>query len=144
MAAIATVTVACKLPHGLLLQLQKPVEVAEPTQSNPERKVTRYERFGKVVRISGCAIPMDRPSSKELRGGYALTRDVDADFFSKWLEQNKEHPAVEGGFIFASEQPAAIDKYVDRYADKLTGLEPADPQNLPVEFRKIETASVGG
>lgn len=144
MAATATVTVACKLPHGLLLQLQKAVEAAEPTQSNPERKVTRYERFGKVVRINGCAIPMDRPSSKELRGGYALTRDVDAEFFSKWLEQNKEHPAVEGGFIFASEQPAVLDRHLERNATRRTGLEPADPNDLPAEFRKIETASVGG
>lgn len=140
----ATVTVACKLPHGLLLQLQRPITIAEPTTTNPDRTVTRYERFGKVIPINGCAIPMDRPSSKELRGGYALTRDVDADFFSKWLEQNKGLSAVEGGFIFASEQPAVIDKYINQGADKRTGMEPADPQNLPAEFRKIETANAGG
>ncbi|MGO4738639.1 hypothetical protein AB4099_18975 [Bosea sp. 2KB_26] len=138
-----TVTVACKLPHGLILQLQEPREVAEPTQASPDRKVTRYERVGKVVAIAGCALHMDRPSAKQVIGGFALTHGVDAAFFAKWLDQNKELPAVEGGFIFAAEKMGTLEGQIAKGEKRRTGMEPADPKALPAEFRQVETASVG-
>lgn len=136
-----TVTVACKLPHGLVLQLQEPRQVAEPTQTAPDRKVTRYERVGKSVVINGCALHNDRPSSKQVMGGFALTHGVDAAFFNQWMKENEQHPAVEGGFIFAASRIEAVEAQIAKGASRLTGMEPADPKGLPAEFRKIETAN---
>lgn len=39
--------------------------------------------------------------------GYALTKNVDADFFALWLEQNKDAPYVQNKLIFA--MPNATD-----------------------------------
>lgn len=136
-----TVTVACKLPHGLILQLQEPREVAEPTQTSPDRKVTRYERVGKTITIAGCALHNDRPTQKQVMGGFALTHGIDASFFSKWLEQNAQHPAVEGGFIFAAGKMETVETQIAKGEKRRTGMEPADPKKLPAEFRQIETAN---
>lgn len=138
-----TVTIACKLPHGLLLQLQREVEVSEPTQTAPERKVKRWEKTGQSYAVKGFAQHLDAPQVTAVVGGFALTHGIPADFAKKWFEQNKDHSAVEGGFIFIAETPNDAQSYAEKHAGKKSGFEAADPKDLPREFRRqIETADV--
>ncbi|HEX2753729.1 MAG TPA: hypothetical protein VHP34_11615 [Alphaproteobacteria bacterium] len=136
-----TVTVACKLPHGLQLQLQKSEEISEVVMGGGSRKVTRWEKIGKTVTIKGWAHHAEKAPGAPISGGFALTSGVDADFFEEWLKQNASHPAVENGFIFASAKQADVESHTKLCAKDMTGFEPHDPQNPTPEFkRRIETA----
>lgn len=137
----ATVTVACKLPHGLELQLQRSYESSEPVMGGGSRTVTHWERYGKPVIIKGWAQHHAEAPVAAISGGFALTSGVDSEFFAKWLEQNKDHSAVAGGFIFASEKHANVVDHTNVMADERTGFERHDPKNPTPEFkRRIETA----
>jgi hypothetical protein len=66
------VTIACKLPNGLVLRLS-----AAGRRTGP-----RY-----VVKGS--------------EGGYALTEGIPKDFWERWLRQNKDAPCVVKKLVFA-------------------------------------------
>lgn len=129
-----TVTVACKLPHGLVLQLQEPYKVDEDVMGGGKKEVTRFRRTGDVVVIEGCAVKMGEPHDKHLASGFALTHGVDADFFAKWMEQNKDLTPVARGMIFAFEKPGSTIAEARNRSGELSGLEPVDPKRLPAEF----------
>lgn len=134
-----TVVVACKLPHGLLLQLQREIEVAEPSPSDPGRKVKRHERFGETHAIAGCARPVGADGDfAPVAGGYGLTYDIPRDFWETWLRQNAELPAVVNGFIFAHGKAAETRAQAKAGEAGLSGLEPVNPNKLPDEFRAVK------
>ncbi len=137
----ATVTVASKLPHGLVLQLQEDMKLTQMFNGEP-RDVIVKARVGECVVLKGFAYPVGAPPPVQLAGGYALTPNVPAEFWAKWLAQNAEHPAVKGGFVFAHEKADAAAGQARERKDVLSGFEPANPSKLPNEFRRtIETAS---
>jgi len=139
----STVTVACKLPHGLVLQLQTMVEREEPVMGGGIRKVKQAVRTGEKILIAGFARPVNPEGEHEfapLVGGFGLTHDVPADFFDQWLAQNAELDAVKRGFIFAAERSAEVKAQARDHRDHLSGLEPISPSRLPNEFQKIKPA----
>lgn len=138
-----TVSVACKLPHGLILQHQKAEKLNEPVMGGGTREVTRYVRTGKTVVIKGFSLPSGAAPPSAALGGYAITHGVEADFFTEWLKQNQEMDIVQQGLIFAHEKPAEVEKFAKDNRAVLSGLEPIDPNGLPAEFRRvIKTAEV--
>lgn len=84
-----TVTVACKLPHGMLMQ------VGEET-----------------LHLNGCC---EGNSS----GDYGLTVQVDADFWQAWLVANKEHDVVMNGLVYviADTKTSTIKRKVKKKTD---------------------------
>jgi hypothetical protein len=140
-----TVTVACKLPHGLELRLFNMIDQTEAAPSGTFRKVKRAEPIPGSVIIKGYLDRYDwrkTPAPPAIGGSFALTRGVDADFFAKWLAQNKDLAAVENGLIYAHEEEASVGDFVKEHAGITNGLEPMDPSNLPREFRgQIKTYS---
>lgn len=140
MAGSVTVTVACKLPHGLILRLYDMVDFDEPAAGGGYRTIKRAQpRPGQVVikgylsRYRGASIqPLAESSS------YALTHGVDKDFFDRWLVDNKDNPAVVNKLIFASDKPETVQGIAREHAKVRTGLEPINPSRLP---RGIETAT---
>lgn len=134
-----TVVVACKLPHGLVLQLQREISVSEPSPSDPGRKVARFERHGETHTLNGCARPVGVDGDfAETAGGYGLTFDIPADFWAAWLEQNAELPAVKNGFVFAHERAREVRAKAKAGEAGLSGLEPVNPKKLPDEFRSVK------
>ncbi len=97
-----TVTVGCKLPNGLHLELGG-------------------QRFA-TLRGTNAA---------EIVGGHGITRDVDADLFAGWMEQNKDLPMVKNGFIFGSAKTSDVIAEAKEHVDEKTGLEELDPNALP-------------
>lgn len=93
----ATVTVGCKIPNGLHLDLG-----------------------GKRVTLNGS-------HSSRVIGGYGLTEGVPADFFEAWLQTYADSPAVTNGLVFAQENAADVRAQALDQADIRTGLEPLDP-----------------
>lgn len=123
-----TVVVACKMPNGMILHLQEEYTDHEQTP-NGVRDVKRHRKIGDGVFVAGCAMPVGvpNPPKKSIVGGYALTRGVDAEFWTKWLEQNKDAPYVRNGIIFAMPSRDAAEEKADEQEAIKSGLEPLDP-----------------
>src|SRR5438874_748637 len=95
-----TVTVCCKLPHGLILHLDDWRDVQEAT---PLGNVTVKRAFRRpnAIEIKGCARPFGEGHDVVLTGGYGLTHGVDAEFWNEWLSTHKDFAPVKSGAIFA-------------------------------------------
>jgi len=124
-----TVTVACKLPHGLMLEIVDPavfvdVDPKVGVQARPP---------GERIHIKGCARPVGVPLSEDapqVVGGYALTPGVPAQFWERWMEQNKNAPFVTSNLIFAHRKAGdAVAESKEKRAVRsgLEGLTPDKP-----------------
>ena len=141
-----TVTVACKLPTGLVMQLYQMQDVDEPLMAGGYRTVKRAfpetkPGFSQSVKLNGSARRVGRDSPHEIRNGVGLTFGVDADFFNEWMKRNADADFVRKGLIFAQTKTTEVDAQARDQQSLKTGMEPIDPKNLPAEFKnKIETA----
>jgi hypothetical protein len=136
-----TVTVACKIPNGLMLQVFVSTDAEEPVMGGGSRKI-KQAHVAQRVRINGPAVPEGRGSPYPIFYDYALTHGVDADLFAKWLEQNKDSDFVTKGFVKAAAKAFDLEVFAKEHADAKTGLERLNRKDLPPEFRqKIEPAT---
>lgn len=133
-----TVTVACKLPNGLQLQLQRFEERPSQIYGGGVRMERIAIFYGPVVIVGGTASPYGMHPKHRMSNGYALTPNVDAEFFAKWVEQNKELEVVEKQMIFAMAKDDSLVSKTKEMEKVRTGLEPVDPENPPAAFRKIK------
>lgn len=135
----ATVTVACKLPHGLVLRVFDKASVHEPMPGGGTKPVARFQPRPQTVAIKGY-LNKYKPGLPPAAVGssYALTHGVDKEFFDEWMKQNAEHDAVLNGLIFADEKNDTVNGLVKDNADTRSGFEPVDPTKLP---RRIESYS---
>lgn len=124
------VTVACKLPSGLFLQLHEMVEVSEPVIGGTTRLVMRARPRGNPVRINGFSMPRGVAIPRSTFGGFGLTYNVPRDFFEEWLHQNADNPAVEQRLIFAHERHDYAQSMAAERKDSKSGLEPLDPTKV--------------
>ncbi|MGF6604585.1 hypothetical protein P3T23_009341 [Paraburkholderia sp. GAS448] len=99
----ATVTVACRLPQGLHLDIVKHGEVR------------------KRVTLAGS-------NSTQAVAGFGITEHVPKDFFDRWLADHRELPAVKNGLIFAHEKKDSVEARATERTDLKSGLEPLDPK----------------
>jgi hypothetical protein len=143
-----TVTVACKIPCGLILQVYASEDWQEAVMGGGHRTAKRAfvnPKF-KPVKINGPARAIGKDLPHEIRNGVGLTHGVDADLFAAWLEQNKDSDFVVKGMVFANVKPSEVDAVAKDHITLKSGLERIDPNNLPDEFRrgsnKITTADV--
>lgn len=121
----ATVTIACKIPNGLELQLCKRDDYDEETPSGTRRRI-RYVKVGEIVVVRGPANPVGNPNAKAvpLVGGYALTHGVSADFWKEWRDQNEANPLVVGHMIFAQPKRDSARDQAAEQGSLRSGLEP--------------------
>lgn len=122
-----TVTVACKLPHGLFLE-----NVGEDGSKHR-------------IKVNGARLPLDGKGRErrlfDLEGSYGLTPGVPADFWARWASENAKYPPFAKGMIFAQVQTASAEaqaRELDGDAITRTGLEPLNPDGDP------RTRSVAG
>ena len=120
------ITVACKLPNGLHLDLSK------------DGQRTRFT-------LRGNALPRgaDRDDSKEyprVIGGFALT-EIPKLFWDAWFATHKEIPAVRNGLIFARAKPADTAAMAAEKAELRSGMEPLDPKKPAKDIAKLEDAA---
>jgi len=106
MSEAKTVSVGCKLPHGLHLDL-------------------KMKGGGDPVRVT-----LKGANAARIVGGYGITENVDGEFMRAWLAKNAKHPAVVNGQIFIHEDARAAESIAKERRDDAstrTGLEPIDP-----------------
>jgi hypothetical protein len=119
-----TVTVGCKLPHGLELRVFEMEERDEAVIGGGTRVVKVARSAGTSVQINGNAVPHGQAPRHQIVGGFAITSGVDADFWAKWLEQNKDSAIVKSGLIFAAAKAEDIKTEGCNRAKIKSGLEP--------------------
>jgi hypothetical protein len=130
------VTVACKLPAGLVLRLYNMVPSEEPVLGGGVRKTTiaEYDAAAGEYRLKGYAAPHgERPDARIIGGmtGFALTPGIARDFGERWLKANADLPAVKNGLIFASDKEDHVVGLSKDQKGLSNGLEPIDPKNPP-------------
>lgn len=102
-----TVTVGCKLPHGLVLQLQ----------GNKQRVTLRGANSNTVVGVDG----------KVVRGSCGYTQ-VDSDFATAWLKAYAQTTMVSKGLIFIEKSQKDAAAHAAELEPEKTGFEPVDPE----------------
>jgi len=130
----ANVTVACKIPTGVVLQLCAKEEYTEEGLNGSRARV-RYTKVGQTFIARGPASPNGQVPRGYVRpavaGGYALTSNIPADFWDAWLEQNKDNPIVVNQMIMAyGKRATTIGEARDR-KDLMSGFEPMNPDGDP-------------
>jgi hypothetical protein len=105
MNAPTHVSVGCKLPNGLILDLK--------TNSGDAQRVT----------LKGA-------NAARIIGGYGITENVPAAFMDQWLKKNQRHPAVVNGSIFLHNDTESAEAIAKERRDIATGLDAIDPLKL--------------
>jgi hypothetical protein len=120
-----TVTVACKMPNGLLLRIFSESVEHENVLGGGTRQVKVHRPVGDQVRIQGYAVPINkRPRYLITNGNFALTEGVDAKFFKTWWEQNADCAMIKAGLIFCMKSKVEAEAKADSREDIRNGLEP--------------------
>jgi hypothetical protein len=101
-ASTKTVTVGCKLPNGLHLDLKA--------------------NDGATSRVT-----LKGANDSRIVGGFGLTENVSAEFMERWLKKNAKHPAVVGGAIFIHSDMRSAESLAKERRDLTTGLDAIDP-----------------
>lgn len=136
------VTVACKLPNGLILHIDKMETIFEPVMGGGTRESKIASRLGEAVKINGNAVKFGDIPAFTIAGGYALTTNVPAEFWDAWLAQNKDSDMVKNGLVFAhGKSDYAADKAKEQ-KDVLSGLHAIIPdKDARIAGKvKVETA----
>jgi hypothetical protein len=136
-AESATVTIACKLPNGIHLDVFRMDDFSERTIHGTVIQTKRAVRTGRFT-LKGIK---RRTDDSGLAMGFALTHGVPKAHWDAWLEANKDSPLVQNGIIFASSNSNDARARAREHEAQVSGFEPLNPKDLPKEFRgKIETA----
>ncbi len=126
-----SVTVACKIPNGLTLQLCEERRSTETAQGTT-RDVVTYSKVGDVIIVAGPAYPNGstpkgfkrRPDDAD---GFALTHKVPAEFWEKWIAQNADADYVRSGMIFAYPDIESVAAKAADMSRIRSGFEPVNP-----------------
>jgi len=127
------VTVACKIPQGMRLQLQHKQRTLVPTGLTGRSNAYKWEESlvygGPVYHVFGPSMPAQggQPDGyilpHALEGGYALTRGIPAAFWATWMEQHKRADYVTNKMIFAYDE-ASVKAKPRGHAELTSGIQP--------------------
>lgn len=123
------VVVACKLPNGLVLHLEKETKVLEQRQNGPPEWVTLWvkDTDKPEVRVHGNRVRFGDIPSWQIVGGYGLTENVDRDFWVAWLEKHEKQPYVVNELIWAEPTMDAARSRAKNQREVLSNMEPLNP-----------------
>lgn len=130
------VSVLCKFPAGMKLQLCEARKEREETPLGPRERTTYY-KVGKVYTVRGPGEPNGQAPKGYRRplvveGGYAVTPDIPKDFWDEWLDQNKDSPYVQNKIIMAEERGRDyVEGLSEDHGHVRSGFEPLKPDGDP-------------
>jgi hypothetical protein len=123
--ASGTVTVYCKLPHGIIYDLPNGKRV---------RLVGMYGDTRSPLQVSGLA-------GRDAVMGFGVTRNVDAADWEKIVEDHGDSLSHANGLIFAkADEKSGTAAARERQKEK-SGFEPYDPNAHPEDKTTDGTAS---
>ena len=74
--------------------------------------------------------------------GVALTFNIPEDHCDEWFRQNKDHPAVTGGFLFKAKSIDTAKGKAKDLKGELTGFEPLTPDSDRRLPKKVITGDI--
>ena len=121
----STVSIACKIPMGLVMKLYDWTKQFEPVMGGGSREVkVAVERYNaKQYTINGNSYAQNEAPAMQIANGFALTHGIPKDFADEWFEQNAESPMVKNGLIFAHSEYASVIAETKEKAKERSGLE---------------------
>jgi hypothetical protein len=126
------VVVCCSVPTGMILRLFAMKPTQELVMGGGYRDVMRAELMpGARIRVNGPATPWGKIPTWRIEGSYALTENVDRNFWAEWVKQNDQHSAVTNEVIFAENDMASAVARCRENAARRSGLQPMDPDKDP-------------
>ena len=136
-----TVTVACKIPMGMLCRVHEKRTINEVTLGG-SRSVEQYFATDHGFVVHGPAHAQNEGPRHLTVAGYAFTKGVQKDLWDAWYEQNFELHAVQANMIFAYADADQAKDGAREHRGIKTGLERLNPHDLPnLDPRfKLETA----
>ena len=137
-----TVTVACKLPHGLLLRVFDMVPTREPIMGGGYREVQMARECSEQYIVKGNAHAQNMAPSAPISGGYALTFGIPKDFWDRWLKENESSDVVKNNLIFANEKSDYVQDEAEEKAGLRSGLERLDPNKPPKKLEKFSEKAI--
>lgn len=123
----ATVTVACKIPNGLIIHIEKREKTVEPSPAGG-RTIEVGRRIGEPIVLNGPTNALTgQPPAHQIVSGYGLTHGVPKDFWDKWIKDNAGLDVVVNGLVFAHEKREDAEAQARDQKSLRTNLEPLDP-----------------
>lgn len=83
---------------------------------------------GLEIHAGETVVTLKGANASNIVGGHGLT-EVDAEFWAKWIESNKDFAPVAAGLIFANETYAKTKDEANEKIDNESGFEGIDPAN---------------
>jgi hypothetical protein len=152
--ATENVTVACKLPNGLICRIFEPRQELDQVVGGGSREVTRHYPNGQQFVLNGTAREMGQmPRARLANGapgtsaaqmldtGFALTHGVPKDLWDRWYDANKDADFVRNGLVFAHKQGASVKRQAKEHEALTSGFEPIDPENPGGEVESTDQAN---
>lgn len=139
------VTVACKMPNGLVLQVWDIENYQEPMPGGMMRDATRRvkcKKFAPITLNPARRRMMEEEPSYRIIGGYAMTENVPAELWSRWLRDNQDSDIVKNGLICAFEKADSSVSEAKNRRDVRSGLEPVSQTKDPRMPKKIKPADM--
>lgn len=132
-----TVTIACKIPMGIVMQEFRMMDEREQTP-NGVRDIKVARPTGKAAIINGNATAPNKmrfdANGRPVHitaGGYAFTPNVDADLWENWREHYKDHPWIKNRMVFAVAKPHEAEAISRENEARRSNLEPMNPAGDP-------------
>lgn len=120
----ATVTIACKLPHGLNMRVFKFIEGSEPVMGGGVRTTKQAVQDGPSRLIHGCAVPFGEIPRYKIVGGYALTEGVPKEFWETYAAQNADQEIIQNHLVFAYDKFVMAEGDAEEHSSVKSGLQP--------------------
>lgn len=136
--ATPTVTIACKMPNGLILRLFDMIDGSEPVMGGGTRSVKVAQEVSERVVIHGFSHPQNAAPKALIVGGYALTSGVSKEFWDRWLKDNANTAIVKNRLIFAHEKQDNTKAEAREKKETRSGLERLDPKKLPKGIQRSD------
>lgn len=142
-----TVTLACKHPNGLILQVH--VWQERKVENNGQRwteKVAMVDPGFDAITLNGSAINFGElakgrtPQFLITPEGYALTPGIPRAFWERWIEESdNKRKYVDSRIVFCASNDTEARAQARDYTGVRTGLEPIDPAHpMRIGVRGIE------
>ncbi|WP_215754209.1 hypothetical protein [Acetobacter sp. P5B1] len=125
----ATVTVICRMPSGLVLDLYDDgvlaarAQATQPIMTPPAPKES--------IRLAGARRDPRYHKRENIMLGMGGRTEVSADFWDAWTKQNANYMPLKKGLIFAMPKESDAVARLSELRTELTGLEGLDKDKLP-------------
>lgn len=128
-----TVTVGCKLPHGIVLQVNRAEKHHEPVLGGGSREIERWVPTGARYFVRGTAHPQNEAPKALIYEGFALTSGIPADVWAEWCKQHADADVLDRDrpLLRAFARPADTEAWAHESRSARTGQERLNPDALP-------------